>query len=281
MDWLHVATNSKDLIDTKFLKVICSKAKYSFPPESSSVGVSDFLSDIVDCRDLCDIYLSSGAYEASSSTIREVVNKFTFSYGSNHHDNEKRSSGEMREFVLQNILAAIENRIIASAQGKKDPSLLAKEPPKNGEYWSKHQQNLKDYSLGDTSLEFFVATSMSMSLASALGLPDEFRVTTMTYMTTSLLDLLALTLRNSNGKYALEMGNDDSIDPVPKAIYENRNTCKNCGLKLESRNKLFKHIESCTSASADTNRYISFMLVLSTLTIVSIITMCLQRQRRK
>lgn len=203
MDWLNLLTNIKAFIEQQSLNEICLQAKFLTKTKlllDPPIG-SRFLDSIsIGDRDVRDIYLSSQPRTTSSNSIEAVVKRYISELSING-DGDNFYRWIARDLCLKNVFICIEKRIIDVGKDDKEGNSRIESfehmspATENGLVQMDSEHN---NSPGLFNLEFFVATSMSMSLASVVGLPEELHIMTMTKISSSLLNLLTLVVVNSN-----------------------------------------------------------------------------------
>ena len=190
-DWLDIASNCDCLIDIQ--KFSESYKAYINPADlksSNSQPVSNS-NTIVESGDLCDVYLPSHSYEASSGSIHGRVQHFMLKTGV-ELEVVKNVDWQIREYSFKKILESIDSRVKSQAI----PTLESTDvKPLNFDAvfsWSKADLIPRFENPHNSSLQFMVATSISVSMSGVMGHPLEFRAVSMEYLCHSVIQLLSL-----------------------------------------------------------------------------------------
>lgn len=192
INWFTVVKNCSDLIESVKLAELSKSSGFSVVTEDEDNEIhSDQLKPSlnVKTRDLSDIYLSSYSYEASSESVVALILEYIKKCGivvniDSDHD------WKMREYVIKGIQSAILQRCDALKVENVDLS-------GNSLFLWKTSPQAPKRSLTNQAMQFAVATSISVSIGSVLGIPVSNRWISMEYICNSLIQMFRLSISQS------------------------------------------------------------------------------------
>lgn len=197
-DWLGLLNDCKELIEENKIESLKSKIEPSFLSSDIKQSLKEDSGRNgydLDVKDLCDVYLNLSG-NLASQCAHHIASEFVTNMAAEINPIHNRH-WKMRRYIALKIEENIQAHIETNRRGTcpmnenctNEPS-----PLKEVDFlWTSAISDLADLSVDPQihSLQFLVATSITLSCAGVMGLPRDHRNKSIEYMSNSLIGLFA------------------------------------------------------------------------------------------